>query len=198
MKRRPDSRGILKIDDRRLNPVPVLPSPFFTDSALNNSEIAQGISASTAIVDLLVELFELKEKNNWLRRQAVVLFLQQLFGDTVGRRATDMLRWAVGTESATYILVNIRDTYWPQGVFNISRLVRTSDAKNKTKESARNKLLQLVKQFNNVIGKQNTLIGGKRFFNVFQNRRLNQHLLYTVLDELIMALFPEIKKQFKP
>jgi sorting nexin-25 len=30
-------------------------------------------------------MFELREKNNWLRRQAVVIVLQQLFGGTVER-----------------------------------------------------------------------------------------------------------------
>jgi sorting nexin-25 len=39
----------------------------------------------------LVELFELKEKNNWLRRQAVVIFLQSLFGDAVERRTQEIL-----------------------------------------------------------------------------------------------------------
>jgi sorting nexin-25 len=37
------------------------------------------------VIDLFTELFELKEKNNWLRRQAVVLILQQLMGGILDR-----------------------------------------------------------------------------------------------------------------
>jgi sorting nexin-25 len=58
----------------------------FSSGSLNvsasdaNLTDGQSISpTSNVIVDLLVELFELKEKNNWLRRQVVVLFLQVIF-----------------------------------------------------------------------------------------------------------------------
>jgi hypothetical protein len=36
------------------------------------------------ICDLFIEIFELKE-NNWLRRQAIVIILQQLLGGTIER-----------------------------------------------------------------------------------------------------------------
>jgi sorting nexin-25 len=47
-----------------------------------------GESGSTAftapICDLFIELFDLKE-NNWLRRQAIVVILQQFLGSTLER-----------------------------------------------------------------------------------------------------------------
>jgi hypothetical protein len=36
------------------------------------------------ICDLFVEIFQLKE-NNWLRRQAIVIILQQILGGTIER-----------------------------------------------------------------------------------------------------------------
>lgn len=43
-------------------------------------------SAFTApICDLILAVFELDKKNNWLRRQAIVIILQQVFGETVER-----------------------------------------------------------------------------------------------------------------
>lgn len=65
-----------------------------TESLMANIEFQSGgASASNVIVDLLVELFELKERSNWLRRQAVVIFLHSIFGDTVERRTHEMLSW---------------------------------------------------------------------------------------------------------
>jgi sorting nexin-25 len=40
---------------------------------------------SAPICDLLLAIFELDEKKNWLRRQAIVIILQQVFGETIER-----------------------------------------------------------------------------------------------------------------
>lgn len=46
----------------------------------------EGLTYFTApICDLFVTLFELKEKNNWLRRQAILIILQQVLGGTIER-----------------------------------------------------------------------------------------------------------------
>lgn len=46
----------------------------------------EGMTSFTEpLCDLFIEVFELKEKNNWLRRQAVVIILQQIMGGTIER-----------------------------------------------------------------------------------------------------------------
>ena len=40
---------------------------------------------SRPICDLILALFELDKKNNWLRRQAIVIILQQVLGGTIER-----------------------------------------------------------------------------------------------------------------
>ena len=173
--------------------VPLQSSPFISPTASETALVSEGgVSATTAITDLFVELFELKEKSNWLRRQAVVLFLQQFFGDTVERKTIEVLRSYVSQDNANYLLKYIRDSYWPAGEWNTKWPVRTEDAKLKTRNVVRGKLLFVAKQLGGVFGKQNTLTGALRWFHLFQNRRLNQHLMYSILDELISALFPEI------
>lgn len=42
-------------------------------------------SFSAPICDLILAVFELDKKNNWLRRQAIVIILQQVFGGTIER-----------------------------------------------------------------------------------------------------------------
>lgn len=42
-------------------------------------------SFSSPICDLILAVFELNKKNNWLRRQAIVIILQQIFGGTIER-----------------------------------------------------------------------------------------------------------------
>jgi sorting nexin-25 len=43
-----------------------------------------------------------------------------------------------------------------------------------------------------MVGRQNARKGARRLFTVLQNKRLNQDLVYTLLDEIIFALFPEL------
>ncbi|CAM0135373.1 unnamed protein product [Umbelopsis sp. WA50703] len=52
-------------------------------------EAEETIKFADSLCDLFIEMFELREKNNWLRRQAVVIVLQQLFGGTVERYGHD-------------------------------------------------------------------------------------------------------------
>lgn len=42
-------------------------------------------SFSAPICDLILAVFELDSKNNWLRKQAVVIILQQVLGGTIER-----------------------------------------------------------------------------------------------------------------
>jgi sorting nexin-25 len=46
----------------------------------------EGLTYFTApIADLFITIFELKQKNNWLRRQAILIVLQQVLGSTLER-----------------------------------------------------------------------------------------------------------------
>ena len=40
---------------------------------------------SSPICDFVLAIFELDKKNNWLRRQAIVIILQQVLGGTIER-----------------------------------------------------------------------------------------------------------------
>lgn len=40
----------------------------------------------------------------------------------------------------------------------------------------------------NMIGRSNARRGARRIFAVLQNRRLNQHIVYTIIDEVSAAL----------
>jgi len=46
---------------------------------------------SGPICDLILAVFELDKKNNWLRRQAIVIILQQVLGGTIERYVDDLV-----------------------------------------------------------------------------------------------------------
>ena len=47
---------------------------------------------SSPICDLILAVFELDKPNNWLRRQAIVIILQQVLGSTIERYAKYLTR----------------------------------------------------------------------------------------------------------
>lgn len=48
-------------------------------------------SFSSPICDLILAVFELNKKNNWLRRQAIIIIMQQVLGSTVERLVSSRL-----------------------------------------------------------------------------------------------------------
>lgn len=99
--------------------------------------------------------------------------------------------------------INIfRSSLWEGGQLKPSGLPRTAEEKLRTRDDANRKLSALIPgkywciswlttyaQYRtdlgaNMIGRSNARRGARRLFAVVQNRRLNQHLLYTIVDEV--------------
>ncbi|KAJ3411055.1 Leucine-rich repeat-containing protein 9 [Chytridiales sp. JEL 0842] len=70
-------------------------------------------SAADAFVELFNEIFELGDRGNWLRRQAVSLVAQQLFGGTVERRLTEQLKTFFNEDAIAYHLDAYKESMWP-------------------------------------------------------------------------------------
>ncbi|KAK9702467.1 tRNA (guanine-N(7)-)-methyltransferase (tRNA(m7G46)-methyltransferase) [Basidiobolus ranarum] len=155
----------------------------------------EGITSLTEpLCDLFIEIFELKEKNNWLRRQAVVIVLQQILGGTIERKIKSTMKSTLTDETMATWINMIRDSLWPNGEWPKSTEKRTFEEKIQTKETANRKLSTFFPEsLGNMVGRENARRGARRVFTLFQNRRLNEHLVYTILDEVLMSLFPELK-----
>ncbi|KAG0369064.1 Intermediate filament protein [Gamsiella multidivaricata] len=191
----------------------------------------EGVTTFTEpLCDLFIELFELKEKNNWLRRQAVVIILQQVLGGTIERKLRDTIKAYIEESMLTFYVLKLRDALWPNNSSSSSpdltgeyevvgedlrlsptmprspadtaagnpssgpkKVIRTPEQKALTKDQANRKLsVFLPELLGNMVGHQNARRGARRVFAAFQNRRLNQQLVYTTLDEVIAAMWPEL------
>ncbi|KAF5323375.1 hypothetical protein D9611_005598 [Ephemerocybe angulata] len=154
---------------------------------------------SAPICDLVLAVFELNKKNNWLRRQAIVIILQQVLGGTIEKKVRDNIKdWFNETQLMKYINI-FRDIMWPGGKLKGPAPPRTTEEKIRTRDDANRKLSSLVPDLAaNVIGRSNARRGARRMFAVLQNRRLNQHIAYTIVDEVFAALFPEVANTPNP
>lgn len=150
----------------------------------------EGTAFAAPICDLFLEVFDLKERD-WLRRQAIVLLLQQWFGATVERKVRDIVGRFSRPESVEKLLANFQENMWPGGVRRQPAPKRTPEEIKETRLSASRKLGRLLPDMlSNVIGRRNSRKAAQRVFAVIQDPRLNQHLWVKVLDEVLYALFP--------
>ncbi|KAL6882738.1 PXA domain-containing protein [Trichoderma longibrachiatum] len=144
------------------------------------------------ICDIFLEVFELNKGNNWLRGRAVVMVLQQLLGGTIERRVRENVKMAVQEESLLRYMGMLRSALWPDDELARDRKPRTAAEKKKTRTEASLMLATLVPDLaGNVVGRVNAQAASRRLFATFNNSRLNSHLVFTIIDEIVSVLFDE-------
>ncbi|OAA62942.1 Phox-associated domain protein [Cordyceps fumosorosea ARSEF 2679] len=144
------------------------------------------------ICDIFLEVFELNRGNNWLRGRAVVVVLQQLLGGTIERKVRDTFKNLVQEEPLLRYIALLRDNMWPNGQLVRDKKARSAPEKRKTRTEASLMLATLLPDLaGNVVGRVNAQAASRRLFATFNNARLNAHLAFTVLDEMIAILLDD-------
>jgi sorting nexin-25 len=154
----------------------------------------------TPICDLFLEAFELNRGSNWLRGRAVVVVLHQLLGSTIERKVRDTTKAFMQDDSLLRYITLAKDTLWPGGSLR-TPVVRTASQKSKTRNEASFMLAALIPDLaGNVVGRANAQAAARRLFAALNNPRLNAHLVFTILDEVVLVLFggPETRRPRLP
>ena len=144
------------------------------------------------ICDIFLESFDLQRGNNWLRGRAVVVVLHQLLGGTVERKVREMARSMFAEPNVLKYINMLKDSMWPNGEMRKETTARTDAQKTHTRVEASVMLATLIPDLaGNVVGKANAQAASRRIFATVNNQRLNTHLAFTILDEVIDVLFPK-------
>ncbi|KAI0816127.1 PXA domain-containing protein [Xylaria sp. FL0064] len=158
-------------------------------NAFENKELEPFIKP---ICDIFLEIFGLNRGNNWLRGRAVVVVLHQMLGGTIERKVRDNFKMLMQEDALVRYIGLLRDSMWPQGQLNRNRVLRTSSEKAKTRREASLMLATLVPDLaGNVVGRVNAQAASRRIFATLNNPRLNSHLVFTIMDELVDIIFAE-------
>ncbi|KAJ1679572.1 tRNA (guanine-N(7)-)-methyltransferase (tRNA(m7G46)-methyltransferase), partial [Spiromyces aspiralis] len=152
-------------------------------------------SLTDPLCDLFIEVFELRDRNNWLRRQAINVLLRHIFGGAMERRVKDLIRSLVGESQLVGYITDIINTFWPHQRPFSAPMPRTPAQRKHTSSQVRQKLLfYLPYTLSSMVGRRNTEKGAERLFRITQHHLLNLHLALSIFDELIAELFPEIRR----
>lgn len=151
------------------------------------SDETKGGTNSEAVIDLFVEVFEVRG----LRRQAIVILLQNLFGDTVERRVGDALRDACSGDRMCVLMETMTTRFFPDGVWKVGK-TRTEDEKTRTMNEAFDRVARVFPEiFGGVVGRAKARKGAARV-GVFLNGRMNRVVVYRVFEEVFGGLFPRL------
>lgn len=147
------------------------------------------------ICDIFLETFELNRGNNWLRGRAVIVVLHQLLGGTVERKIRELMKGFTQEDALLKYIDLVKETMWPGGGKLREAKPRTTAEKKKSRLEASMMLATLVPDLAaNVVGRANAQAAARRISATMNNARLNQHLVFTILDELVGVLFDASKK----
>lgn len=145
------------------------------------------------ICDLFLEVFSLNAQNNWLRGRAVVVVLHQLLGGTIERKVRESFVSFTSANSLASYIDKVKDIMWPGGrmkQIDPDALPRSQKDKDQSRREAKAVLETLVPELaSSVVGRQNAVIAARRLEGMVNNERLNTHLVFTLVDEVVEVVF---------
>ncbi|ESN97474.1 hypothetical protein HELRODRAFT_193210 [Helobdella robusta] len=146
---------------------------------------------------LLDEIFDLKTRNQWLRRR-IVAILQQIaktmFGDSINRKIIESVAYYTSPDQIAEYLKMFRDSFWPGGRLSEEVAQRDHNTKMRMRVVCKTKLYaSLSDELRHLIGSETTRHGVTLVFNMFQQRQLNRRLVYVIFEGLLQTIFPENK-----
>ncbi|XP_060104591.1 sorting nexin-13 isoform X1 [Heteronotia binoei] len=146
---------------------------------------------------LMDEVFDLKERNQWLRRNIKNL-LQQLIramhGDTLNKKIVDHVDWMTSPEQVADAVKRFRDAFWPNGILAEAVPRRDKAIRMRTRIAGKTKLLGIMPdELKHILGAETTRKGILRVFEMFQHTQLNKRMVYVFLEGFLETLFPMYK-----
>lgn len=141
------------------------------------------------------EVFDLRERNQWLRRQIVAVLRQlikAMFGDIVNRRIVDYFAQMTSPETLGSYLQSFKQSLWPDGYPAAPGQPRDENTKMRTRIVARSALFSSFSDdLRRVIGSETSRSGLMMLFDMLQHPVLNKRLAIVLLEGIIETLFHE-------
>nr|XP_055132528.1 sorting nexin-25 isoform X5 [Symphalangus syndactylus] len=142
---------------------------------------------------LIGEIFELRGMFKWVRRTLIAL-VQVTFGRTINKQIRDTVSWIFSEQMLVYYINTFRDAFWPNGKLAPLTTIRSKEQSQETKQRAQQKLLENIPDMlQSLVGQQNARHGIIKIFNALQETRANKHLLYVLMELLLIELCPELR-----
>lgn len=146
---------------------------------------------------LMDEIFDLKSRNQWLRRRIVTILRQIIkatFGDRINRKIIDSVAWYTSAQQVSEYVKAFKQAFWPNGCLALPAIPRDDHTKMRTRVAAKMAMLtSLPEELKHIIGSETTRKGMLLVFEMFQQNTLNRRLVFVLLEGILETLFPDNK-----
>jgi len=144
---------------------------------------------------LMDEVFDLKNKNLWLRRR-IVTFLRQIihmtYGDAINKKIIDYVEDLTSAPSVADYIKAFKNSFWPSGQLAQPLPPRSQSTKMRTRVAAKMLLLtSLSDDLKRIIGSETSRKGLMCVFEMFQHENLNRRLVLVLFEGILQQLFPD-------
>lgn len=144
---------------------------------------------------LMDEVFDLRLRDQWLRRQLVMLLKQifrAAFGSKMNAKIIEGVEAFTSTEQVADYIKRFKESFWPTGILAEEMRDRSEETKMRARVVAKTQLFgSIPDELKNFIGTETTRRGMLRTFDMLQMRKLNRRLFFVFLESIIKLLFPE-------
>ena len=171
------------------------------DGLANTMKVGAGIEQDDDNIPLRItmllldEVFDLGDRNIWLRRQMITVLRQivkTMFGDTVNKKIVDYFTSLTSAEAVSDYLNNFKENLWPGGFPAAEQASRDESQKMRTRVAAKASLFSSMSdELRRVIGSETSRAGLSMLFEMLQYPALNKRLVIAVLEGAIITIFPE-------
>nr|CAB3266454.1 sorting nexin-13 [Phallusia mammillata] len=143
---------------------------------------------------LMDEVFDLKKRNQWLRRQ-IVAALQQviraIFGDRMNKKIVDYVDSALSADQVAEYVKKFRDAFWPNGILAEATAERDEATIMRTRVLTKTKLHGVIPdELRPLIGSETSRRGVMLIFEMVQHEQLNRRFCYVLLEGVLNKIFP--------
>jgi len=167
---------------------------------INDEKVGAGIDAETSdniplriLLLFMDEVFDLQDRNQWLRRQIVAVLRQlikAMFGDIVNRRIVDYFAQVTSPEKIGSYLDTFKQSFWPDGHPAAANPQRDENTKMRTRVAARAALFSTFSDdLRRVVGSETSRNGLLMIFDMLQHPVLNKRLGIVILEGVLKTLF---------
>ncbi|XP_041367207.1 sorting nexin-13-like isoform X2 [Gigantopelta aegis] len=165
-------------------------------AGLHGSDTEENIPLRIMLL-MMNEVFDLRHKNQWLRRRIVAILRQLLkatFGDMINRKIVDHVDWMTSAEQMAEYVKAFRDSFWPMGILAEPRPERDLHTVMRTRVLCKAKMLGSISdEMRHLMGTDTIQTGVDRVFKMSQHKHLNKRLIYVCLEGVLETLFPTNK-----
>uniref|UniRef100_A0A6P7GFM5 Sorting nexin-25 n=1 Tax=Diabrotica virgifera virgifera TaxID=50390 RepID=A0A6P7GFM5_DIAVI len=163
----------------------------FTKSNGNSLKMADDTIAEP-LYALLSEIFDMRGVFKYVRK-TLIGFVQVTYGRNINRQIYDTISWWFSEEMLHYYLTVILKNFWPGGTLAEMGPIRSKEEKLQTAQKAQEMFVNNVPELlTTLVGNNAGRLGAKKVFDAFQEKNMNKHLIYEVIEVVLDAVFPEL------